>query len=100
MRVACRALLSNKQQIDQFAVAGCEASLLRVYCRACWDCWQPGVAFIYAMQWDPGVVKARKPRSGAWERNGAEIVTTEMVVFEWLGTAADHRLRNVIDLIR
>jgi nicotinamidase-related amidase len=34
------------------------------------------------------------------ERNGAEIVTTEMVVFEWLGTAADHRLRAVIDLIR
>jgi hypothetical protein len=34
------------------------------------------------------------------ERNGAEIVTTEMVVFEWLGTAADRRLRTVIDLIR
>ena len=34
------------------------------------------------------------------ERNGAEIVTTEMVVFEWLGTAADPRLRKVIDLIR
>lgn len=34
------------------------------------------------------------------ERNGAEIVTTEMVVFEWLGTATDPRLRKVIDLIR
>jgi hypothetical protein len=34
------------------------------------------------------------------ERNGAEIVTTEMVIFEWLGTATDHRLRKVIDLIR
>src|SRR5215469_6419722 len=34
------------------------------------------------------------------ERAGAEIVTTEMVVFEWLGTAADPRLRQVIDLIR
>ncbi len=34
------------------------------------------------------------------ERNGAEIVTTEMVLFEWLGTASDPRLRKVIDLIR
>jgi nicotinamidase-related amidase len=34
------------------------------------------------------------------ECNGAEIVTTEMVLFEWLGTAADNRLRKVIDLIR
>jgi nicotinamidase-related amidase len=34
------------------------------------------------------------------ERNGAEIVTTEMVLFEWLGTAEDTRLRGVIDLIR
>jgi nicotinamidase-related amidase len=34
------------------------------------------------------------------ERNGVEIVTTEMVVFEWLGTAEDPRLRRVIDLIR
>jgi nicotinamidase-related amidase len=34
------------------------------------------------------------------ERNGAEIVSTEMVVFEWLGTAEDPRLRRVIDLIR
>jgi nicotinamidase-related amidase len=34
------------------------------------------------------------------ERSGAEIVTTEMVLFEWLGTAEDQRLRHVIDLIR
>jgi nicotinamidase-related amidase len=34
------------------------------------------------------------------ERNGAEIVTTEMVVFEWLGTAEDPRLRNVIALVK
>lgn len=33
-------------------------------------------------------------------RNGAEIVTTEMVLFEWLGTAEDPRLRRVIDLVR
>ncbi len=34
------------------------------------------------------------------ERNGAEIVTTEMVLFEWLRTAEDPRLRRVLDLIR
>ncbi|HEY3910044.1 MAG TPA: isochorismatase family protein [Stellaceae bacterium] len=32
--------------------------------------------------------------------NGAEVVTTEMVVFEWLATAEDPRLPNVIDLIK
>jgi nicotinamidase-related amidase len=34
------------------------------------------------------------------EHNGAEVVTTEMVVFEWLGTAEDARLRRIIDLIK
>jgi len=34
------------------------------------------------------------------ERNGAAIVTTEMVVFEWLATAADARLRSVLALVK
>jgi nicotinamidase-related amidase len=34
------------------------------------------------------------------ERHGVEIVTTEMVVFEWLGTADDPRLREAIALVR
>jgi len=34
------------------------------------------------------------------ERNGAEVVTTEMVLFEWLETAEDPRLRKVLDLVR
>ncbi len=34
------------------------------------------------------------------EREGAEIVTTEMVLFEWLRTAEDPRLRRIIDLVR
>jgi nicotinamidase-related amidase len=34
------------------------------------------------------------------ERDGAEVVTTEMVVFEWLGTAEDQRLRKVLTLLK
>jgi nicotinamidase-related amidase len=34
------------------------------------------------------------------ERNGAEIVTTEMVVFEWLQTAEHPRFREAIALIK
>ncbi len=34
------------------------------------------------------------------ERHGAEIVTTEMVVFEWLETAKDIRLREAVALIK
>jgi nicotinamidase-related amidase len=34
------------------------------------------------------------------ERAGAEIVTTEMVVFEWLGSAEDPRFKSVIALVK
>jgi nicotinamidase-related amidase len=34
------------------------------------------------------------------ERHGAEVVTTEMVVFEWLGTAEHERFREAIALIK
>ncbi len=34
------------------------------------------------------------------ERAGAEIVTTEMVVFEWLGTAEDPNFKSVIALVK
>ena len=34
------------------------------------------------------------------ERDGAEVVTTEMVLFEWLETAKDPRLRKVLNLVR
>jgi hypothetical protein len=33
-------------------------------------------------------------------RNGAETVTTEMVLFEWLSTAEDDRLNDVIALVK
>ena len=34
------------------------------------------------------------------ERNGAEIVTTEMVLFEWLDTAEDPRFRDILTLVK
>jgi hypothetical protein len=34
------------------------------------------------------------------ERHGAEIVTTEMVVFEWLATADNPHFRQAITLIK
>jgi Isochorismatase family len=50
-------------------------------------------------------VGSRRPDSKAaalrrMERHGAEIVTTEMVIFEWLGSAAHPRFREVIKLIK
>jgi nicotinamidase-related amidase len=37
---------------------------------------------------------------GRLERAGAEIVTTEMVVFEWLGSADDPNFKSVIALVK
>jgi len=44
--------------------------------------------------------ESKKTAIRRMERNCAEIVTTGMVVFEWLGTVADHPSRMVIDLVR
>ena len=48
---------------------------------------------------------ARQPESketalARMARHGAEIVTTEMVVFEWLGTARHPRFRDCIALVK
>ena len=50
-------------------------------------------------------VGSRRPESKEaalrrMERNGAEIVTTEMVVFEWLGSADNPRFRQAVALIK
>ena len=34
------------------------------------------------------------------QNNSAEVVTTEMVLLEWLGTAGDPRLHEVLALVR
>ena len=48
---------------------------------------------------------SRRPESkeaaiARMERHGAEIVTTEMAVFEWLGTAEHPRFREAVALIK
>lgn len=50
-------------------------------------------------------VGARRPESretglDRMQRHGAEIVTTEMAVFEWLGSAEHPRFREALKLIR
>jgi nicotinamidase-related amidase len=50
-------------------------------------------------------VGSRKPESKRFglsraERNGAEIVTTEMVVFEWLADATHPKFREIVSLIK
>jgi nicotinamidase-related amidase len=50
-------------------------------------------------------VGSRRPESKKaalrrMERNGVEIVTTEMVVFEWLGSADDPRFQDAVALIK
>lgn len=50
-------------------------------------------------------VGSRRPESKAaalarLDRAGAEIVTTEMVLFEWLGTAEDPSFKAVIGLVK
>ncbi len=34
------------------------------------------------------------------ERHGAEIVTTEMVIFEWLGTCEHERFRDAVSIVK
>lgn len=59
----------------------------------------------YAVKWVSDAVGSRHPhnRDAAQRRAyacGADIVTTEMVVFEWLGTSAHPEFRDVSRLIR
>jgi len=52
------------------------------------------------MRWARVNAESKETAIRRMEQNGAEVVTTEMVLFEWLQTADDPRLRKVIDLIR
>ncbi|HET9019697.1 MAG TPA: isochorismatase family protein, partial [Acetobacteraceae bacterium] len=44
--------------------------------------------------------ESKETAIGRMARHGAEIVTAEMVVFEWLGTAEHPRFRAAISLVK
>lgn len=82
-----------------FVVAGCEAHV----------CVLQTVLGLLAAGRQVSVVRdalgSRRPESKEtaltrMARHGAEIVTTEMVVFEWLGSAIDPRFKQAVALIK
>jgi len=98
---ACRApdFLPRLPEVHSLIVAGCEAHICVL---------QTALGLIEAGRRIFVVrdsIGSRRPESKEtairrMERHGAEIVTTEMVVFEWLQTAAHPRFREASALIR
>jgi hypothetical protein len=57
------------------------------------------------VKWVADAVGSRRPhdRLAATERArrlGADVVTTEMVIFEWLGTSQHPKFKRLLQLIR
>ena len=84
---------------DTIVVAGCEAHV----------CVLQTVAGLieagHAVKWVADAIGSRHPldRLAATERArslGAEVVTTEMIIFEWLGTSEHPKFKRLLQLIR
>src|SRR5436305_2094380 len=84
---------------DTLVVAGCEAHV----------CVFQTVAGLIesgrAVKWVADAIGSRHPhdRLSATERAralGADVVTTEMVIFEWLGTSEHPKFRQLLQLVR
>jgi nicotinamidase-related amidase len=84
---------------NTFVVAGCEAHV----------CVMQTVAGLldagHAVKWVADAVGSRHPhnRLAATERArklGADVVTTEMVIFEWLRTSEHPKFRQLLQLVR
>jgi len=84
---------------DTLVVAGCEAHV----------CVLQTVAGLieagHSVKWVLDAVGSRRPhdRLAATERArrlGADVVTTEMVIFEWLGTSQHPKFKRLLQLIR
>jgi nicotinamidase-related amidase len=84
---------------ETLVVAGCEAHVCVL---------QTAIGLLeagHAVKWVSDAVGSRRPldRLAATERArrlGADIVTTEMVLFEWLGTSEHPKFRRVLQLVR
>jgi len=84
---------------NTFVVAGCEAHV----------CVMQTVAGLldsgHAVKWVADAVGSRHPHNRliATERArklGADVVTTEMVIFEWLGSSEHPKFRQLLQLVR
>jgi len=84
---------------NTFVVAGCEAHV----------CVMQTVAGLldtgYSVKWVADAVGSRHPhnRLAATERArrmGADVVTTEMVIFEWLGSSEHPKFKQLLQLVR
>jgi len=84
---------------DTIVVAGCEAHV----------CVLQTVAGLieagHAVKWVTDAIGSRHPldRFAATERArslGADVVTTEMIIFEWLGTSEHPKFKRLLQLIR
>ncbi len=84
---------------NTLVVAGCEAHVCALQTAL-------GLMAIgHAVKWVADAVGSRHPhnRLAATERaraHGADVVTTEMVIFEWLGTSRHARFRALSRLVR
>jgi nicotinamidase-related amidase len=84
---------------NTMVVAGCEAHVCVL---------QTALGLLdagHAVKWVADAVGSRHPhdRMAATERaraRGADVVTTEMVVFEWLRTSQHAKFRKLLDLVR
>ena len=84
---------------NTIVVAGCEAHVCVL---------QTALGLLdagHAVKWVADAVGSRHPhdRTAATERarsSGADVVTTEMVIFEWLGTSQHPKFRRLAGLIR
>lgn len=82
-----------------YVVAGCEAHVCVMQTAA------GLIARGHAVKWVADAVGSRRPqdRLAATERAraiGADVVTAEMVIFEWLGTSQHPKFRRLLQLVR
>jgi nicotinamidase-related amidase len=98
---ACReaGFLGKLKGTSEVVVAGCEAHVCVL---------QTVLGLLYAgfrVFCVRDAIGARQPASKEaalrrMQRHGADVVTTEMVIFEWLGSCENSQFRNVLPLVK